>query len=53
MANPPHPRRIQPLSRGLPAIRIAGVLDLMLDWVPDETIRNRILVQNPNKLYGF
>jgi predicted TIM-barrel fold metal-dependent hydrolase len=25
----------------------------MQDWVPDETIRNRILVQNPNKLYGF
>jgi predicted TIM-barrel fold metal-dependent hydrolase len=29
------------------------LLDLMLDWVPDETTRHRILVQNPNMLYGF
>jgi 2-pyrone-4,6-dicarboxylate lactonase len=29
------------------------LLDLMLDWVPDEATRNRILVQNPGKLYGF
>lgn len=27
-------------------------LDLMLDWVPDETARNRILAQNPLVLYG-
>ncbi len=29
------------------------LLDLMLDWVPDETVRNRILVDNPCALYGF
>ena len=29
------------------------LLDLMLEWVPDETTRNRILVDNANKLYGF
>jgi predicted TIM-barrel fold metal-dependent hydrolase len=29
------------------------LLDLLLEWVPDETTRNRILVDNPNKLYGF
>jgi 2-pyrone-4,6-dicarboxylate lactonase len=29
------------------------LLDLMLDWVPDETTRHRILVQNPNMFYGF
>jgi predicted TIM-barrel fold metal-dependent hydrolase len=29
------------------------LLDLLLDWVPDEAIRNRILVQNANTLYGF
>jgi predicted TIM-barrel fold metal-dependent hydrolase len=28
-------------------------LDLMLDWVPDEATRNRILVDNPARLYGF
>jgi hypothetical protein len=26
MANPPHPRRIHALSRGLPAMRIAGMV---------------------------
>ena len=29
------------------------LLDLMLEWVPDETIRNRILAQNAKTLYGF
>ncbi len=29
------------------------LLDLMLDWVPDAAVRNRILSQNANKLYGF
>ena len=29
------------------------LLDLLLAWVPDEKTRNRILVDNPNKLYGF
>jgi predicted TIM-barrel fold metal-dependent hydrolase len=28
-------------------------LDLLLDWVPDEGVRNRILVDNPARLYGF
>jgi predicted TIM-barrel fold metal-dependent hydrolase len=31
----------------------AEFLDLLLDWVPDATIRNRILVDNPARLYGF
>ncbi|MBL8663620.1 MAG: amidohydrolase family protein, partial [Candidatus Odyssella sp.] len=31
----------------------ADLLDLLLDWAPDETTRNRILVDNPAKLYGF
>jgi len=31
----------------------AILFDLMLDWAPDEAIRNRILVDNPAKLYGF
>ena len=29
------------------------LLDLLLDWVPDEATRKRILVDNANKLYGF
>jgi predicted TIM-barrel fold metal-dependent hydrolase len=28
-------------------------LDLLLEWVPDENTRNRILVRNPEELYGF
>lgn len=29
------------------------LLDQMLTWVPDEAARNRILVDNPQVLYGF
>jgi predicted TIM-barrel fold metal-dependent hydrolase len=29
------------------------LLDLLLDWVPDEVVRTRILVDNPAALYGF
>jgi D-galactarolactone isomerase len=31
----------------------ADLLDLLLDWAPDETIRKQILVDNPVALYGF
>ncbi len=31
----------------------ADLLDLLLDWAPDETTRNKILADNPAKLYGF
>ena len=31
----------------------ALLFDLMSVWVPDEAMRNRILVQNPETLYGF
>jgi 2-pyrone-4,6-dicarboxylate lactonase len=30
-----------------------ALLDTLADWVPDEVIRNRILVDNPTRLYGF
>jgi predicted TIM-barrel fold metal-dependent hydrolase len=30
-----------------------ALLDLLLKWVPDEATRARILVSNPEKLYGF
>ena len=29
------------------------LLDLMLDWAPDEAVRNRILIDNPGRLYDF
>jgi D-galactarolactone isomerase len=31
----------------------ALLFDLMAQWAPDEATRNRILVQNPEALYGF
>ena len=31
----------------------ADLLDLLLDWAADESIRRRILVDNPAELYGF
>ena len=31
----------------------ADLLDLLADWVPDETARNKILADNPAKFFGF
>lgn len=31
----------------------AVLLDLLLDWAPDQHTRHRILVENPEALYGF
>jgi D-galactarolactone isomerase len=31
----------------------ALLLDLLAEWAPDRNMRNRILVDNPAKLYGF
>jgi predicted TIM-barrel fold metal-dependent hydrolase len=31
----------------------AVLFDLLAEWAPDEAVRNRILVDNPAKLYGF
>jgi predicted TIM-barrel fold metal-dependent hydrolase len=31
----------------------AALLDLLVKWTPDEATRARILVSNPEKLYGF
>ena len=30
-----------------------ALLDLLADWVPDDSLRQRILVDNPAQLYGF
>jgi predicted TIM-barrel fold metal-dependent hydrolase len=29
------------------------MLDMLLDWVPDENAREKVLVDNPARLYGF
>jgi predicted TIM-barrel fold metal-dependent hydrolase len=29
------------------------LIDLMLDWVPDEAIRKRIFTDNPAELFNF
>lgn len=47
-SNWPHP-----LSSRTAAPDDAVLLDLMLDWAPDERTRNRILATNPAELYGF
>jgi D-galactarolactone isomerase len=31
----------------------AMLFDLLLDWAPDDQTRHRILVENPERLYGF
>jgi len=47
-SNWPHP-----LSRGGSMPEDAVLLDLLLDWAPQDTVRNRILAANPAELYGF
>ena len=43
-----------PSEQSKPALPDDAVLfDLLAQWAPDEAIRNRILVDNPAKLYGF
>ncbi|SDR61598.1 Predicted metal-dependent hydrolase, TIM-barrel fold [Rhizobiales bacterium GAS191] len=42
-----------PYVRLQPIPDAGRLLDLFHDWTPDETLRRRILVDNPSKLYGF
>ena len=44
----PHPTEQQ---KGVPDDAV--LFDLLTDWVPDEKVRQRILVENPAKLYDF
>ncbi len=44
----PHPTE---QSKTLPDDAL--LFDLLAQWAPDEKVRNRILVDNPAKLYGF
>ncbi|MBV1789467.1 amidohydrolase family protein [Marinobacterium sp. D7] len=43
----PHPHFLIPMPND------GDLLDLLARWVPDEMMRNRILVDNPARLYGF
>lgn len=43
----PHP------SIKVPMPNDGSLLDMLADWCPDETMRNRILSDNPARLYGF
>ena len=43
----PHPQYFRPMPNDV------HLLDMMLDWVPDEKIRNMIFVDNPAELCGF
>jgi len=45
--NWPHP------TPGIAKPTNAAMLDILLDWVPDEAARRKVLVDNPAKLYGF
>lgn len=45
--NWPHP------TPGVPKPDDAWMLDMLLDWVPEEAVRGKILVDNPARLYGF
>ena len=49
-SNWPHPFTTQ--VRGLPAEDDAMLLDLLLDWVEDGHVRDRILADNPAALFG-
>ena len=35
------------------ARRYATVVDMLLDYAPDEAVRRKILVDNPATLFGF
>src|SRR5262249_37304871 len=43
----PHPQYWRPLASD------SDLLDMMLDWVPDEATRNLIFVDNPIEAFGF
>lgn len=43
----PHPQYFRPMPND------ADLVDIMLEWVPDEAVRNRIFVDNPAAAYNF
>ena len=47
-SNWPHPSARKPVPPD-----DGELLDLLLDWAPDEAVRRKILADNPAELYGF
>jgi D-galactarolactone isomerase len=47
-SNWPHPTARKPAPPN-----DEDLLDLLIDWSPDEKTRKKILVDNPAELYGF
>jgi predicted TIM-barrel fold metal-dependent hydrolase len=43
----PHPQYFKPM------VNDVKLVDMLLDWLPDEATRKRILVDNPAELFGF
>lgn len=41
------------VSHWAPMMNVGDLLDLLADWVPDAAARDRILVDNAHRLYGF
>ena len=52
---PPHGHEPAPDGKIMPFRKLdtGQLLDLLADWVPNELVRKRILVENPAQLYGF
>jgi predicted TIM-barrel fold metal-dependent hydrolase len=42
-----------PFLSHLDIVNYAQLMDLFEDWVPDAAMRERILVENPARLFGF
>jgi D-galactarolactone isomerase len=42
-----------PMKHGADKPDDAMLLDMLLDWVPDEAARRKVLVDNPARLYGY
>jgi D-galactarolactone isomerase len=47
--NWPHPTPVTACPKPDDAL----LLDMLLDWIPDEATRHKVLVDNPAQLYGF
>ena len=43
----PHPQYFKPMPNDV------RLLDMMLDWVPDERTRKLVFVDNPAEIFGF
>jgi predicted TIM-barrel fold metal-dependent hydrolase len=42
-----------PYAPERPYLTARAMTDILQSWAPDANVRHRILVENPEKLYGF